>query len=411
MTPALLGTMISILEKHHDILRLSITGEKGAWQQMIPDCLKIPITWVDLSNIDIEGHSRYIEQIAHDLHITLNPFSDSLVRVVFFARGTTVPGQLLFIIHHIITDGFSQSILYDDLETIYKQIKTGQEVALPGKTSSFKVWSERVIKYVREELELKQDWLAYYQTLPWHELKPLPADSPERDSALIAHTEHQLTVVLGREEFNLLRKWLPHLKLQLIEVLLTALVEAFNQWTGLPILYIMLTDSGRFLFPSLDVSRTVGPFSLSRWYFLDLRGCSQREDRLVATRQQMRSTPNKGFDLELAYNYIEDADIQEQLKHFLHFQIRFNFLSVGFNSMHLIQRDRFFCRASGNVQAPMDTHLRKHFELDCLGVLLPEGFYLKWSFDEKVYRYQTIEKLAQYYIASLQAFAREAAVL
>ncbi|MDF5813224.1 condensation domain-containing protein [Pseudomonas aeruginosa] len=52
--------------------------------------------------------------------------------------------RLLLVIHHLVVDGVSWRILFEDLQTAYRQLLVGQAVELPAKTSAFRDWAERL---------------------------------------------------------------------------------------------------------------------------------------------------------------------------------------------------------------------------------------------------------------------------
>jgi hypothetical protein len=416
-TPTLLETTLSLLIKHHDLLRVRIHGSKGAWQQVITASDEVQLLWVDLSRIAPVEHITLIEKAASDLHRVLNPSTGSPLCVMYFDRGKEQHGQLLFIIHHSITDGHSQSILYNDLETIYRQVKQGTKISLPGKTVSFKRWSEYVIEYVHE-LQQNQDWLQYYLSLPWQKLALFPPDYPAYSKEYIHRPQGEFVATVDRKEIDTLKKWFSMLKIPFVEGLLAALVHAFARWTGVPILFFMLTDNGRFIFPQIDITRTVGPFACTRWFLLDLSDCFLPEDMLLRTKQQMLSLPNRGFDLEFAYNYIEDVKIQELFHFIFKCQVHFNFQSIGFPGMPGAKNEQILRPIAGNVHAnsadkdtresepeSSDAPPSRDFKISCTGTLLQNAFYFTWRYDANVYLPATIEKIAQYYKESLQEFA------
>lgn len=57
--------------------------------------------------------------------------------------------RLLLVVHHLVVDGVSWRILLEDLQQAYQALATGEMPHLPAKTSSFKVWAERVQEHAR----------------------------------------------------------------------------------------------------------------------------------------------------------------------------------------------------------------------------------------------------------------------
>jgi hypothetical protein len=200
--------------------------------------------------------------------------------------------------------------------------------------------------------------------------------------------------------------------MQLIEVFIAALVQTYTKWTGVPVLFLMLTDHGRSIFPELDVSRTVGVFAQSKWLFLDLRKCSGVKEILQETKRQIHATPNRGFDLEFAYYHMQDTEQVRQINDLLiKYQIQLNFISSlprSLKNSSELEDKRIFRLTDGNVAVPEieGTYTSKRLPLYCHSTVLPNEVRLSWKYDESAYQQSTIEKLAQYYIESLQEFAR-----
>ena len=71
------------------------------------------------------------------------------VRADGFRRGEGV--RLLIVIHHLAVDGVSWRILLEDMGRAYQQLREGEEVRLPAKTTSFKQWAEMLEEYVRSQ--------------------------------------------------------------------------------------------------------------------------------------------------------------------------------------------------------------------------------------------------------------------
>lgn len=415
MTPGFLETALVHLLRRHDILRTRIHGQRGDWQMVVTDYLQPPLYWLDISHIAPTHQATLIERIAYELHTGIDPFAGPLLRVAYFERGNALPAQILFIIHHCITDATSQSILFQDFEAICLQLKEGQTSSLPAQTASFMAWSRWIASYAQEKLLKNLDWLSYYEALPWQRIKPVPVDE---DTEVVAQS--WADIFLDTKTVTALRRWQLSLKVHLIEILVAALARAFARWTGGSPLFLTLFDHGRSAVPDVDVSRTVGPFTLSRWCFLDLSGCQTPEAMLLKTKQQMRLAPNQGFDLEFACYYAEDPEVQQKIDVFLQtYQIQFNFLSTVLQDdqqpAEASEQTHILSPADGNVHEPNweTTSDEPYLPLYCMAALFTEGLKLAWRYDSKAYNQATMQTFTRYYRESLQAFAapREKRVL
>ncbi|KAF6562686.1 hypothetical protein G9G53_25950, partial [Paenibacillus sp. EKM206P] len=55
--------------------------------------------------------------------------------------------HLLMVIHHLVVDGVSWRILFEDLATAYEQAIHEEVLQLPDKTDSFRSWSQKLSEY------------------------------------------------------------------------------------------------------------------------------------------------------------------------------------------------------------------------------------------------------------------------
>lgn len=92
-----------------------------------------------------------------------------LFKVCWFNPGPTDPADFLWLFTTLSMDIVSWAPFIEDLMSVYRKLNTSQPVKLPMKTSSFKQWSEALIKY-KESSELDGE-LDY-----WHKMAAAPCD-------------------------------------------------------------------------------------------------------------------------------------------------------------------------------------------------------------------------------------------
>lgn len=85
--------------------------------------------------------------------------------------------HLLIAIHHLIVDGISRRILMEDIVSGYKQAENGQDIQLPYKTDSFRLWAEKLSAYAQSDA-IKQEQ-EYWARIEQTDVKPLPKDFQE----------------------------------------------------------------------------------------------------------------------------------------------------------------------------------------------------------------------------------------
>jgi len=204
---------------------------------------------------------HYLQEDEKETQRSLNLATGDIVKVVLFNLGNEQPSQLLIVIHHLAIDGISWRILLEDLATAYQQISQGQEIKLPLKTTSFQDWSNQLVTYSQSE-KLKQE-KDYWLSQLTEEIVSLPIDYPWTKESNQLSFAKVINLSLNEEETRGLLQDVPGVyNTQINDVLLTALLESFSQWTGEKSLMVDLEGHGREdLFEVIDLSRTVGWFT------------------------------------------------------------------------------------------------------------------------------------------------------
>jgi hypothetical protein len=181
-----------------------------------------------------EERNAKILETAERCQAGLDIENGTLARVVYFHAGASggsagSAGRLLIVVHHLAVDGVSWRILVEDLETAYRQRARGKPVRLGAKTSSFKIWSERLNEHARGPDVENGAW--YWERLAAQEAERLPFDV-----AGGANTESSANTITRsltpRETEDLLQRVPKAYHTQINDLLLTALVQMFHGWTG-----------------------------------------------------------------------------------------------------------------------------------------------------------------------------------
>ncbi len=174
---ALTQTLNEIIRRH-ETLRTTFSTVDGVPMQVIT-----PYHPFDISIIDLRDHSEATRATEQQQIIEAEikkPFvleSDTLIRLKLFQL-TETHHYLLFIIHHIIADGWSMGILSDEIEALYTAFAKSQLsplVELPLQYADYTQWQRDWFQGERAETQL-----AYWQKqlsgkLP---ILKLPTDKP-----------------------------------------------------------------------------------------------------------------------------------------------------------------------------------------------------------------------------------------
>ncbi|MGH7999038.1 MAG: amino acid adenylation domain-containing protein, partial [Brasilonema sp.] len=324
LDPVLLEKVVQQLLVHHDLLRLHFVQAESNWQQIIVDSNKeVPFIRLDLSALSANQQKATLEAAATKLQRSLNLSQGPLMRVALFDFGASKPSRLLIVIHHLAIDGVSWRILLEDFQTAYEQLKCGEAIQLPPKTTSFKHWGERLKEYAHSEAtQAEQDyWLAQARK----SIPCLPVDFLGNNTVA---SERTVSIALSVEETQALLQDVPTAyRTQINDVLLTALVQTFAQWTGEHLLLVELEGHGREeIFDDVDLSRTVGWFTTHFPVLLDLEKASNPGEALKAVKEQLRGIPKRGIGYGLLRYLNGNKEITEQLQALPQAEVKFNYL-------------------------------------------------------------------------------------
>ncbi|MGX1187344.1 amino acid adenylation domain-containing protein/non-ribosomal peptide synthase protein (TIGR01720 family) [Pseudomonas sp. F-14 TE3623] len=384
---------LGALVAHHDGLRLSFAEQAEGWQAQYRalDSQTDAMVWA----VDV-ADATALEAVANEAQRSLNLQDGPLMRAVL-ANLDDGSQRLLLAIHHLVVDGVSWRILFDDLQTAYRQLLTGETLQLPAKTSAAKVWAEHLQTYAHSA-ELRTELAWWQQQLQGVEVA-LPADNPQGGQ----QNRHALTV---RTQLNkeltrqLLQDAPPAYRTQVNDLLLTALARVMVRWTGADSTLIQLEGHGREeLFDGIDLTRTVGWFT--SLYPAKLTPVADLGGSLKQIKEQLRAIPNKGIGFG-ALAHLGDEAARKTLSQLPVPCLTFNYLG---------QFDGSFTEADGALFVPsseaagdeLDANAPLANQLALNGQVYGGELNLGWTFSREMFNEATIQGLADDYALELQA--------
>ncbi|KMV01179.1 hypothetical protein ACS72_00645, partial [Acinetobacter sp. VT 511] len=174
--------------------------------------------------------ASFIENKAKEIQSGMDLSHGPLIKLGLFqcAEGD----HLLIAIHHLLVDGVSWRILYEDIQTGQDQFLRGQEIRLPQKTTSFKQWAEQLSTFA-DSPAMKQE-NPYWSRVERAQLSSLPKD---RDcDETIGKDSETITIHWTAAETEQLLKQTHHAyHTEINDILLTALgmaVQLLRSLTG-----------------------------------------------------------------------------------------------------------------------------------------------------------------------------------
>jgi amino acid adenylation domain-containing protein/non-ribosomal peptide synthase protein (TIGR01720 family) len=248
----------------HDALRLRFDRDADGWHQ----------------------HNAPVEPV--DVLCTGADPGFDLARGPLFRAELLDAGRLRLVAHHLVVDGVSWRILIEDLETAYRQAKSGRAVDLGAKTTSYRDWAVRLAE-IGEFAEDADYWSAVADSAD----PTIPVNYHQATNTV--STMRSVTVPLDTATTRaLLRDVPPVYRTKINDVLLAALGRVLTAWTGHRGVLIDLEGHGREpIGPGLDTSRTVGWFT--SMYPVALTGSRDWPTALRRTKEALRAVPHHGI--------------------------------------------------------------------------------------------------------------------
>lgn len=409
LDPVLLERAVHHIFEHHDALRARFGYEGAKWQQSIPaPDGHVPFTCVNFSELLAAEHELAVKSALATLQGSLGPLKDALMRVVHFDLGTHRPGYLVFTVHHVASDNASLPILLEDLYTAYQQLSQGEPVQLPPKTMSVKAWAERLDAYLRSAAFRQQ--LNRELALLSRQRVSLPVDYPEGRNQNTVASIASVQVALSAGETNILLREFPRVyKAWLIDILLTALVQAVTQWTEERWMMLRIVDSGRNMelpgTEDIDLARTVGCLFVPGILALEKPDTDDPVEALRLVGEQLYRFPTYGISAGVAQQteYHQEGEAQRLPPA----ELRLNYLGQtslpdlpGWSPQTSTAVEDFVAnRRNGNID-------RNPILLSCTAVITDGRLIVDWEYSENVHKRATIERVANDLVEALRAMVR-----
>ncbi|MFK3774285.1 amino acid adenylation domain-containing protein [Pseudomonas sp. NPDC089406] len=371
------------LLRQHDALRLRFEQQGGAWQAWhAPHDDRQALLW-QRQVLDAEALLAVCEQAQRSLDLAHGPL---LRAVLFDYQGAQ---RLLLVAHHLVVDGVSWRILFEDLQALYQ----APAAALPAKTSALRDWARRLHQQA-DSLAL-QPAADYWLEQARQAMPALPCANPEGSlhRRYARHATSRLDQALTRA---LLQQAPSAYRTQVNDLLLTALARVFCAWSGQPALWVQLEGHGREeLFDDIDLTRTVGWFTSA--YPVCLRPAEGLAESLKAVKEQLRAIPDKG----VGFGVLRSAANPRlaPLRALATPQVTFNYLGQFDGSFDDAQALFVPAREAAGSEQGDDAPLASAISIN--GQVYQGELVLEWTFSEQQFAPATLQRLADDYARAL----------
>jgi len=393
---AALKAVFTKIQEHHDALRM--TYQKTAAGDIIqtghgPDYPLSLVVYDFLGKTGSQDASDAIETKANEIQAGIDLEKGPLMKLALFRLPDG--DRLLIVVHHLVIDGISWRILFEDINALYGQYKRGESLSLPLKTDSFKHWAEELVQYANRKpfLEEKTHWTSLAS-------RPAPVIKKDYDvdSNRLADTE-RLAFRLSKEETHLLLTRVHDaFGTDINDILLTALALAFHEQFGLCQLLVALEGHGREdILTDMDISRTVGWFTSVYPVFLEVSHKNDLARKIKEIKETLHRIPNKGIGWGIL-KYLTDREHRGDSDFSLQPQVSFNYLGQVEAGTRQTFPFEIMEDSPGHMQSPNG---QREYLLDISGIIFDNQLTLSVTYNKKQFRPQTIEGFRDHFQSEL----------
>ena len=287
---AMVEKMFKQIQSHHDALRTVFRKtENGMAAEILDERMLLHIEEFDLRGED--DADLALKNKANDLHAQINLEHGPLMKLGLFQlmKGS----RLLIVIHHLVVDGVSWRILFEDIAELYTGLQTGDSKQLPPKSSSIKEWAQR-LKSFADETSLQEEASYWFGVLASGSGR-LPAAGSDSDN--VVKFQQNQTVRLDKEyTAQLLTSAQDAFGTEINDLLLAGFALAIHQHWGRSGLLVALEGHGREeLFDDIEIQRTVGWFTSVFPVALESDESWPLDRHIIETKEMLHKIPRKGI--------------------------------------------------------------------------------------------------------------------
>ncbi len=376
------------LMHHHDALRMTFSLEDGKWKQFnkAANTSEFELQFYDL--INVEAPLIAMEEIGREIQSGFDLESGPLFKMIQFRMADG--DRIGLIAHHIVVDGVSWRILLEDLKSLFEQYSANEYATLSLKTDAYKVWAKELKTFSKSQ-ELAKE-MAFWKELNNQSIPEFKVDTNTNEADNLNHVAFTLDADITEK---LLTKTSKAYNTKIKDVLLTALARAISEIMGIEKSVVKMEGHGREeIIDKVDITRTVGWFTTIYPFVLDVSSSKNEIENLIGIKEDLRKIPNNGIGYGIL-KYLS-GEILTELKP----SIIFNYLG-DFGNNDGGEEPSSLQFSSESIGENSNELNKADVLLDVSGVLLSDQLTMSIVFNERNYKTETIQRLADCFESNL----------
>ncbi len=394
---SIINKVFTKILEHHDALRATFEISGQEVKQVIKPINKHMYDFEVYDFRNISDYLSNIESKANEIQASIDLEKGPLVKLALFK---TIEGDYLLIsIHHLVVDGVSWRIIFEDFATGYNQCLNNQNIELQLKTDSYKTWVE-VLNSYSSSAEISKE-IEYWTALENSNVIPLSDSMSDymiaKDSlsveSKLKDTEAVTIAFTVDQTEKLQKKVNSKYNTEINDILLSALGYALKEWTGNNSILIGLEGHGREEnVGDINIKRTVGWFTSNYPVILDMSKSDSISYQIKSIKESLRQIPNKGIGYGIL-KYLTPIEKKQKLACSLKPEIGFNYLG----QLEENATPDVFSMSGISSGDSMSLESEKINLIDINGIIAENKLVLNFSYSKKQLTRAGIQKLADYY--------------
>jgi iturin family lipopeptide synthetase B len=373
------------IQEHHDGLRMTYKVENEKIVQFNHG-LEYPLSLQVFDFKSREDALTALEQQANEIQAGIDLEKGPLMKLGLFHLDDG--DRLLIVIHHLVMDGVSWRILFEDIETLYDQLKKGEKPVLPAKTDSFKLWAEKLSLYADSQTFLKEK--TYWTQL---ESRLVPGIKKDFEAAgNFVKDNRSSSFTLEEEETALLLTKVNRVyQTEINDILLTALGLGIKKTFGQDRVLLALEGHGREeILEDMETGRTVGWFTSEYPLIMDISYADDPGRQVKEIKETLRRVPNKGIGYGIL-KYLTNEENKKEIDFKLKPQMSFNYFGQFDADFKQISLFEIAEESAGRNQDPDN---QREYELDVSGMITNQRLTMTFYYNETHFEPGTMTALA-----------------
>lgn len=380
--------------EHHDALRMTFKREKGEIVQTNHGLI-YPLS-LQVSDFRGRGDARSeLTAEAEVIQAGIDLENGPLMKLALFRLDDG--DRLLIVVHHLVIDGVSWRILFEDIESLYHQYRQGFSFTLPLKTDSFKKWAETLNHYANLNGEFLEEERRY-----WMKLRNVDVPEIKRDFEIqtdVLNDSTSLSFRLSEEETSLLLTSANEaFTTEINDILLTALGMGIYTTFGHYRMLVALEGHGRQdILEDVNISRTVGWFTNIYPVLLEISAPNRLSDQIKNVKEMLRRIPRKGIGYGIL-KYLTTGKRKWKIGQKKSPWIRFNYLGQFDRDVDQMSAFQMASESYGSLQSQART---REYPFDVSGMINHRRLIMTIVFNKKHFKSATIETFLRNFRAEL----------